>query len=58
MYLPDINLKKTSAWYKGSSDPPDLSLDDSQVCTQGMGSRGRMCCGGFGRDMRMLDAPG
>jgi DNA-directed RNA polymerase II subunit RPB1 len=32
MFLPDINLSRTSAWYK-DGDTPDLSLDDSQVCT-------------------------
>eukprot|EP00798_Chlamydomonas_sp_ICE-L_P031185 gene31185-6329_t len=30
MYLPDINIKRTSAWYK-DSDPDSLSIDDSQV---------------------------
>jgi hypothetical protein len=32
MFLPDLNLRRTSSWYK-DSDPEDLSLDDSQVCT-------------------------
>jgi hypothetical protein len=31
MFLPDVNMKRTCAWYK-DSDPEDLSLDDSQVC--------------------------
>lgn len=30
MFLPDVNLRRTCAWYK-ESDPEDLSLDDSQV---------------------------
>jgi DNA-directed RNA polymerase II subunit RPB1 len=30
MFLPDVNMKRTCAWYK-DSDPEDLSLDDSQV---------------------------
>lgn len=30
MFLPDVNLRRTSAWFK-ESDPEDMSLDDSQV---------------------------
>lgn len=30
MFLPDVNIKRTSAWYK-EKDPEDMSLDDSQV---------------------------
>ncbi len=30
MFLPDVNIKRTSAWYK-EADPEDISLDDSQV---------------------------
>lgn len=30
MFLPDVNIRRTSAWHK-SNDPPDMSLEDSQV---------------------------
>ena len=34
MFLPDVNVKRTSAWHK-DNDLPDMSNDDSQVSEQG-----------------------
>lgn len=33
MFVPDVNLKNKSAWYK-DADVPDMSVDDAQVCVR------------------------
>ena len=33
LFMPDVNIRRTAAWYK-DGDPEDLSLDDSQVCVK------------------------
>ncbi|GAX77905.1 hypothetical protein CEUSTIGMA_g5347.t1 [Chlamydomonas eustigma] len=40
MFLPDVNIKRTSAWFK-DGDAADMSLDDSQVLIR----RGELLCG-------------
>ncbi|KAG2501690.1 hypothetical protein HYH03_000192 [Edaphochlamys debaryana] len=43
MFIPDVNIKNKSAWYK-ESDVPDMSVDDSQVLIrQGELLTGALC---------------